>query len=95
MASSLITIAFNYAAPKALIQNKVNGYLADYNDSDSYMKTIDDALSQKNEWSKIRNKARQTTEQLNWINIVENFAQELHKAYQENSTYESSKYHNP
>ena len=46
------------------------------------MKTIDDALSQ-NEWSKIRNKARQTTEQLNWINIVENFAQELHKAYQE------------
>ena len=47
MASSLIPIAFNYAAPKALIQNKVNGYLADYNDSDSYMKTIDDALSQK------------------------------------------------
>ena len=92
MASSLIPIAFNYAAPKALIQNKVNGYLADYNDSDSYIKTIDDALSQKNEWAKIRNKARQTTEQLNWINIVENFAQELHKAYQENSTYESSKY---
>ena len=95
MASSLIPIAFNYAAPKALIQNKVNGYLADYNDSDSYIKTIDDALSQKNEWSKIRNKARQTTEQLNWINIVENFAQELHKAYQENSTYESSKYPKP
>ena len=41
MASSLIPIAFNYAAPKALIQNKVNGYLADYNDSDSYMKTIE------------------------------------------------------
>ena len=95
MASSLIPIAFNYASPKALIQNKVNGYLADYNDSDSYMKTIDDALSQKNEWSKIRNKARQTAEQLNWINIVENFAQELHKAYQENSTYESSKYPKP
>ena len=95
MASSLIPIAFNYAAPRALIQNKINGYLADYNDPDSYMKRIDDALSQKNDWSKIRNKARQTTEQLNWINIVESFAQELHKAYQENSTYESSKYTKP
>ena len=95
MASSLIPIAFNYAAPKALIQNKVNGYLADYDDSDSYIKTVEDALSEKNKWSEIRNKARQTTEQLNWINIVENFAQELHKAYQENSTYESSKYPNP
>ena len=95
MASSLIPIAFNYAAPKALIQNKVNGYLADYDDSDSYIKTVEYALSKKNKWSEIRNKARQTTEQLNWINIVENFVQELHKAHIEYTTYESSQYPKP
>lgn len=95
MASSLIPIAFNYAAPKALIKHESNGYLADFNDSDSFMKTLELALSQKHEWEKIRMKARQTAEELNWQNIVENFAEELHKAYYEHRTYESSKYPSP
>jgi glycosyltransferase involved in cell wall biosynthesis len=47
MASSLIPIAFNYAAPKALIENNFNGYLADYNDSNSFLETIDRALGKK------------------------------------------------
>ena len=92
MASSLISIAFNYAAPKALIENNITGYLAEYNDSNCFMKTIDRALSQKSNWEKMRKKARQKAEQLNWINIVENFAEDLHKAYQEYNTHESSKY---
>tara|TARA_A100001015_G_scaffold308443_1_gene406083 strand:- start:1299 stop:2465 length:1167 start_codon:yes stop_codon:yes gene_type:complete len=92
MASSLISIAFNYAAPKALIENNITGYLAKYNDSNCFMKTIDRALSQKSNWEKMRKKARQKAEQLNWINIVENFAEDLHKAYQEYNTHESSKY---
>ena len=91
MASSLIPIAFNYAAPKALIENNVNGYLADYNDSDSFLKTIDHALDKKNEWSKIRKNARQTAENLNWKNIVKGFAGELNQAYQEHRTYESDR----
>jgi glycosyltransferase involved in cell wall biosynthesis len=95
MASSLIPIAFNYAAPKALIKHESNGYLADFNDSDSFMKTLELALSQKHEWEKMRMKARQTAEELNWQNIVENFAEELHKAYYEHRTYESSKYPSP
>lgn len=95
MASSLIPIAFNYAAPKALIEDKANGYLADYNDSDSFMKTLEFALSQKNEWEKMRKHARQTAEKLNWINIVENFAQELHKAYLEHHNHESYQYPSP
>ena len=92
MASSLVSIAFNYAAPKALIENNITGYLAKYNDSNCFMKTIDRALSQKSNWEKMRKKARQKAEQLNWINIVENFAEDLHKAYQEYNTHESSKY---
>jgi glycosyltransferase involved in cell wall biosynthesis len=95
MASSLIPIAFNYAAPKALIKHESNGYLADFNDSDSFMKTLELALSQKHEWEKMRKHARQTAEKLNWQNIVENFAEELHKAYNEHRTYESSKYPSP
>ena len=95
MASSIIPIAFNYAAPKALITHKTNGYLADYNNSNSFIETIDLALSQKNNWPEMRKKARQTAEQLNWINIVENFAQELHKAHIEYTTYESSQYPKP
>ena len=89
MASSLIPIAFNYAAPKALIENNFNGYLADYNDSNSFLETIDRALGKKNEWSKIRLNARQTVEKLNWKNIVKSFAQELNQAYLENISYES------
>ena len=92
MASSLVSIAFNYAAPKALIENNITGYLAEYNDSNFFMKTIDRALSQKSNWEKMRKKARQKAEQLNWINIVENFAEDLHKGYQEYNTHESPKY---
>ncbi|MDG1701609.1 MAG: glycosyltransferase family 1 protein [Opitutae bacterium] len=91
MASSLIPIAFNYAAPKALIENNFNGYLADYNDSNSFLETIDRALGKKNEWSKIRLNARQTVEKLNWKNIVKSFAQELNQAYLENISYESNR----
>lgn len=90
MASALIPIAFNYASPKTLITHNANGYLADYNDSDSFLKKIDQALSQKNEWETIRKRARETAEQLNWLNIVEKFAEELHKAYNEHYNHEPS-----
>lgn len=91
MASSLIPIAFNHAAPKALIENGVNGYLAEYDNSSSFLEKIDLALSQQNEWATIREKARQTVEQLSWLAIVKNFAKELDGALLEYHTYESSK----
>ena len=92
MASGLVPIAFDYAAPKELIQSGHNGYIAEYDKADDFLKQIDRALKQQQDWPTIRKHARATTENLGWANIVSKFAQELELALTEHQNYGSSKY---
>lgn len=91
MASGLIPLAFDYAAPKQLIKQGVNGFLADYDNEASFLEQIECVLNQQANWQQIKLSARETTEALSWRDIVSEFAKELAIAFEENLNYTSSK----
>jgi glycosyltransferase involved in cell wall biosynthesis len=85
MASGLVTIAYDYAAPGRYIEDGVNGFLAPFDDNAAFLKAVDHAVQHKADWPTIRQAARNTAESLGWGGIVRQFAEDLNEAIVESS----------
>ncbi|MBT63936.1 MAG: glycoside hydrolase [Puniceicoccaceae bacterium] len=83
MASGLVTLAYDYAAPGRYIEDGSNGYLAPFDDNTAFLKATDRALAAQNDWSQIRAAARSTAESLGWTGIVKQFVTDLEEARSE------------
>ncbi|MFO8026071.1 MAG: glycosyltransferase family 1 protein [Opitutales bacterium] len=77
MASGLVTVAYDYAAPGRYISDGQNGFLANYDDEDAFLRAVDRALDGVETWPAIRKAARKTAATLGWDGIVRDFAEEL------------------
>jgi len=77
MASGLVTLAYDYAAPHRYIRDAQNGFLAKYDDESDFLKKVNQAIDSSKRWPEIRAAARQTAETLGWDGIVKDFANEL------------------
>lgn len=77
MASGLVTVAYDYAAPRRFIKDGENGYLADYDNESEFIAATSRALDAVEDWPAIRSAARTTAEALGWDGIVQDFAKEL------------------
>lgn len=77
MASGLVAVAYDYAAPRRFIEDGTNGFLANYDDENQFLEATNRALDSRDKWSSIRSAARQTAEGLSWGGIVRDFAAEL------------------
>ncbi|WPJ94728.1 glycosyltransferase family 1 protein [Coraliomargarita algicola] len=80
MASGLVTLAYDYAAPGRYIEDGSNGFLAPFDDSPAFLKATDRALADQANWPSIRAQARITAENLGWAGIVKQFATDLEDA---------------
>jgi len=83
MASGLVPLAYDYAAPHQYIRDGENGFLAPFDDRCAYLEKLEEALARRTDWSSIRHAARATAEGLGWPEIIERFAQELEAARRE------------
>ena len=88
MASALVPVAFDYAAARSLITDSENGFLAQYDNADAFLKKTAEAIQHSTEWPSIRLQARKKAEKLNWLSIVEKFATELYIAFIEHNSHE-------
>lgn len=82
MASGLVTVAYDYAAPGQYIRHGENGYLANYNESAAFIDAIDTALRARSQWDELRAAARRTAEGLAWDTVVEGLVEELESVLQ-------------
>ena len=80
MASGLVVVAYDYAAPHLYIVDGVNGFLAPFNQPDAFIQAVKRALQARDQWPAIRNAARKTAEGLTWQAIVLQFVQTLQEA---------------
>lgn len=80
MASGLVTVAYDYAAPQQFIRNGENGFVAAYDKKMAYLSSIRQAIQQTADWPSIRTEARKTAESLGWSSVIENFIQDLKEA---------------
>ncbi|MEM9025763.1 MAG: glycosyltransferase family 1 protein, partial [Verrucomicrobiota bacterium] len=80
LASGLVTIAFDYAAPKLYIRNGENGHVVPFADEAEFVNTCHYALSQRDNWEHWRTAARETSLGLSWKHIIEGFVENLTEA---------------
>jgi len=80
MASGLVTLAYDYAAPGRYIEDGGNGFLAPFNDSAAFLQAADRALEHRTDWSALRAAARSTAKTLGWPGIVQRFTEDLEEA---------------
>lgn len=80
MASGIVPIAYNYAAAKELMDIKYNTFLAEYDNEEDFLMKVNVALEKRSTWPIISQAVRTKAKTLNWIKIVENFADELKNA---------------
>lgn len=77
LASGLLAVAYDYAAPARYIRHGENGYLATFGDEMDFIKSVDGAIAGRDHWSGLRREARRTAESLDWATVVSHFASEL------------------
>ncbi len=77
LASGLITLAYNYAAPKMYIEDQVNGFTVSMDQSKKFLQAADHIMANQDQWSKIRQQAAKSVQQLSWNSILEGFEDTL------------------
>lgn len=78
MASGLVVLAFDYAAAGQVIQNGVNGILADCNNPTSFINQSAQLLNAHHELDVLRKYARETTLDLSWKSVTAKLNQNYH-----------------
>lgn len=80
LASGLVVLAFDYAAPGKFIENGRNGFTVPFNDEEAFLKAAE-ALTPKNRnWTPIRAAAHDTGRQLSWNTVLARFITDLKDA---------------
>ena len=77
LASGLLVVAYDYAAPKQFIRSGKNGYLADFNNPDAYVNSVLDAVKSKERWPAMCEAASTTMRSVSWQAIAQDFAARL------------------
>ena len=80
MASGLVTVAYDYAAPRQFIENDRSGFLATYDDESAYFAAIDRALAAREDWPSIREAAYDAVAGNSWAQVVTRFVDDLEEA---------------
>lgn len=79
MAAGLLPVAFDYAAPRLLIQPAINGWLAPFGDANAFIEQTRLAASAWNA-SGMKGAARKAALDLSWNRVIEQFEAELLRA---------------
>ncbi len=83
MASGLVTLAYDYAAPRQFITSEKNGYITDFDNNKEFLQTLGHALENTEAWPQVRMNARATAENLGWSPIINRFVTDLQEAIHE------------
>ncbi|MDX2111545.1 MAG: glycosyltransferase family 1 protein [Verrucomicrobiota bacterium] len=70
MASGLLVLAYDYAAPKQYIANGKNGVLVPFGDGGAYTHAARLLARDTSDWGRLRTAARQTAYDIGWANAV-------------------------
>jgi len=75
MASGLVTLAYNYAAPKLYIQDGFNGFTAKMNKEKEFLGKASEILEGIHHWPTLRITAHESVQHLAWDSILDRFEQ--------------------
>jgi glycosyltransferase involved in cell wall biosynthesis len=77
LASGLVIVAFNYAAPRLYLNSGQNGFLATMEDEEDFITKARQALNLGSQLQPVRDAARNTAMGVSWNKVVEHFEQDV------------------
>ncbi len=77
MASGLLVVAFDYAAPAKFIRDGLNGFLAPFDDDEAYLAAAHRAAAVRPVWPALRAAARDAVLPYSWDSILDNYESTL------------------
>lgn len=77
LASGLVIIAFNYAAPRLYINSRENGFLAEMGNKSDFVQKISEALALGSKLKEVKLAARETAQKISWDKVVESFERDI------------------
>tara|TARA_R100000027_G_scaffold67048_3_gene64402 strand:- start:340 stop:1491 length:1152 start_codon:yes stop_codon:yes gene_type:complete len=80
LASGLVVLAFDYAAPGKFIRNGENGFIVPYNDESAFLEAISPLTRPNQNWAPLRESARATGLQLSWEAVLQRFVSDIREA---------------
>nr|WP_281387980.1 glycosyltransferase [Puniceicoccus vermicola] len=80
LASGLVVLAFDYAAPGKFIQHEENGFIVPFKNEEAFLTVADCLTPSDQDWSAMREAARETGLQLSWEAVLERFVKDLREA---------------
>lgn len=89
MSSGLLPVAYDYAAPRLVIKNGQNGWLADFDNADAFLSATRQSAVTWNA-ADMRAAAREAAGELGWRRVIEQFEGELLTARSMNSSVPAS-----
>jgi glycosyltransferase involved in cell wall biosynthesis len=73
MASGLVTLAYDYAAPKLYIQDGFNGFTAKRGNEEQFLAKASEILGARSNWPNLRQSAHESVQHLAWDSILARF----------------------
>ncbi|MDP0498603.1 MAG: glycosyltransferase family 1 protein [Verrucomicrobiota bacterium JB022] len=77
MASGLVLLAYDYAAPQRFVRDGENGRIAPLHDEAAYLAAARDLAAHPEAWPQMREKARETMMSVSWEAVLDKFEQRL------------------
>lgn len=77
LASGLVIVAFNYAAPRLYINSRENGFLAEMGNKSDFVQKISEALALGSKLKEVKLAARETAQKISWDKVVESFERDI------------------
>lgn len=77
LASGLVIVAFNYAAPRLYINSEKNGFLAEMNNKQDFIDKTRKAMELGTRLQDIKTAARNTAQSISWDKVVEKFENDI------------------
>jgi len=80
LASGLIVLGYDYAAPGKYIEDGKNGFLAPFDDSEAFLKQARRIIENQDQWPDIRQAAEDTGRSLSWNQILDQYLGHVQQA---------------
>jgi len=80
LASGLVVLAFDYAAPGKFIRHSENGFIVPFNNEDAFLEAAEHLAVAPGNWADLRKAARETAETISWDAVLTQFSSDLEEA---------------
>jgi len=80
LASGLIVLGYDYAAPGKYIRHGENGFVVPYDKEEAFLKQAREIIRQQASWAPIRKAAENTGKALSWNHILEQYLGHVQQA---------------